>query len=600
MNEFSFDRVARNPAIFAVGRLPAHSDHIPYRTAQELRAGVSSLRLPLDGVWRFHYAKNPSAAPEGFWAADYDVSGWDCIRVPAHIQMEGYDKPAYVNTQYPWDADEELQPGEMPTVFNPVADYVLDFRLPAGFCGGEVHVLFEGVESGFALWLNGNYVGYSEDSFTPSEFDLTPWLREGENRLAVRVYKWTPGSWFEDQDFYRFSGIYRSVWLCLVPETAVLDLSVVPLVSEELTAGTVEITATTKGAGSLRLTLTDEGRTVAAGEAFFEDGLAAAELAVPAPVLWSAEIPKLYTLLLEVCSQEGSVTEVIRQRLGFRRFELKGGLMLLNGKRIVFKGVDRHDFSSKQGRVPDREELVRDIVTMKRNNINAIRTSHYPNQSALYELCDEYGLYVMDENNMETHGSWDALFRQQAGTDYVIPKDHEEFAPLLLDRVNSTYQRDKNHPCVLIWSCGNESFGGKVIYEMSELFRRLDKHRLVHYEGIFNDRSYPATSDMESQMYTPAAEVERFLAENPDKPFILCEYTHAMGNSCGAMHKYTELSDREPRYQGGFITTSAATASSTAATAPPRPKCRRLNITIRTSLSFLTKPASRSGIKTFS
>ncbi len=553
MNEFSFDRVARNPAIFAVGRLPAHSDHIPYRTAQELRAGVSSLRLPLDGVWRFHYAKNPSAAPEGFWAADYDVSGWDCIRVPAHIQMEGYDKPAYVNTQYPWDADEELQPGEMPTVFNPVADYVLDFRLPAGFCGGEVHVLFEGVESGFALWLNGNYVGYSEDSFTPSEFDLTPWLREGENRLAVRVYKWTPGSWFEDQDFYRFSGIYRSVWLCLVPETAVLDLSVVPLVSEELTAGTVEITATTKGAGSLRLTLTDEGRTIAAGEAFFEDGLAAAELAVPAPVLWSAEFPKLYTLLLEVCSQEGSVTEVIRQRLGFRRFELKGGLMLLNGKRIVFKGVDRHDFSSKQGRVPDREELVRDIVTMKRNNINAIRTSHYPNQSALYELCDEYGLYVMDENNMETHGSWDALFRQQAGTDYVIPKDHEEFAPLLLDRVNSTYQRDKNHPCVLIWSCGNESFGGKVIYEMSELFRRLDKHRLVHYEGIFNDRSYPATSDMESQMYTPAAEVERFLAENPDKPFILCEYTHAMGNSCGAMHKYTELSDREPRYQGGFI-----------------------------------------------
>ena len=553
MNEFSFDRVARNPAIFAVGRLPAHSDHIPYRTAQELCAGVSSLRLPLDGVWRFHYAKNPSAAPEGFWAADYDVSGWDCIRVPAHIQMEGYDKPAYVNTQYPWDADEELQPGEMPTVFNPVADYVLDFRLPAGFCGGEVHVLFEGVESGFALWLNGNYVGYSEDSFTPSEFDLTPWLREGENRLAVRVYKWTPGSWFEDQDFYRFSGIYRSVWLCLVPETAVLDLSVVPLVSEELTAGTVEITATTKGAGSLRLMLTDEGRTVAAGEAFFEDGLAAAELAVPAPVLWSAEIPKLYTLLLEVCSQEGCVTEVIRQRLGFRRFELKGGLMLLNGKRIVFKGVDRHDFSSKQGRVPDREELMRDIVTMKRNNINAIRTSHYPNQSALYELCDEYGLYVMDENNMETHGSWDALFRQQAGTDYVIPKDHEEFAPLLLDRVNSTYQRDKNHPCVLIWSCGNESFGGKVIYEMSELFRRLDKHRLVHYEGIFNDRSYPATSDMESQMYTPAAEVERFLAENPDKPFILCEYTHAMGNSCGAMHKYTELSDREPRYQGGFI-----------------------------------------------
>ena len=227
--------------------------------------------------------------------------------------------------------------------------------------------------------------------------------------------------------------------------------------------------------------------------------------------------------------------------------------MLLNGRRIVFKGVNRHDFSSISGRVPNRDELIRDIVTMKRNNINAIRTSHYPNQSAFYELCDRYGLYVMDETNMETHGSWDALLRGQADADYVIPKDHREYLPMLLDRVNSLYQRDKNHPCVLIWSCGNESYGGSVIREMSRKFRSLDSHRLVHYEGITWDPSYPDTSDMESRMYTPAAEIERFLSEHPEKPLICCEYSHAMGNSCGGLHKYTELSEREPKYQGGFI-----------------------------------------------
>ena len=553
MREYSFEKTVKDPAVFADGRLPACSDHVTYASRAELAAGETSLRTRLDGAWRFRYAANPAAAPEGFWQEDYDVSGWDLIHVPAHMQMEGYDRPAYVNIQYPWDASEELRPGEVPTVFNPVGDYVLDFTLPERFRGEEVQILFEGVESGFALWLNGQYVGYSEDSFTPAAFDLTALLREGVNRLALRVFKWTPGSWFEDQDFYLFSGIFRSVWLCRVPGTAVRDLSVVPLLTEDLGFGTVEISALTKGAGSLRLTLTDGGRTVAKGESFFEGGEAEAELSVPAPALWSAEKPRLYTLLLEVCDPNGAVTGVIRERVGFRRFELKDGLMLLNGKRIVFKGVNRHDFSSKQGRVPDREELLQDIRTMKQNNINAIRTSHYPNQSAPYALCDEYGLYVVDENNMETHGSWDALYRQQAGEDYLIPKDRAEFAPLLLDRVNSTYQRDKNHPCVLIWSCGNESFGGSVIHEMSALFHRLDPHRLVHYEGIFHDRSYPDTSDMESQMYTPAAEVERFLKENPEKPFILCEYSHAMGNSCGAMHKYTELSDREPRYQGGFI-----------------------------------------------
>ena len=552
MSSFSFDFV-RDPAHYADGRLPVHSDFTACRDLDELRAGRTSLRVSLDGIWRFHYAENPASAPEGFWSADYDSTGWDEIPVPAHIQLCGYDRPAYCNIQYPWDASEALRPGEVPTVFNPVADYVRDFDVPAEWQGGRVCICFEGVESGFALWLNGAWLGYCEDCFSPSDFDLTPHLKSGRNCLAVRVFKWTGGSWFEDQDFFRFSGIFRSVFLYHLPETAVTDLSVVPLLSEDFGRGTVEVEAETLGRGSLRLTLLDGTLPIVRGESFFDDGGARAALAVSAPVLWSAERPYLYTLQIEVLDESGACVGAIAQRVGFRRFELRDGLMLLNGKRIVFKGVNRHDFNSRTGRVPDAEELRRDLRLMKQNNINAVRTCHYPNQSALYALCDELGLYVIDETNMETHGSWEAYLRSQADADFIVPKEHREYAPMLLDRARSLYERDKNHPCVLIWSCGNESFGGSVIRDMAAQFRTLDPHRLVHYEGIFNDRSFPETSDMESQMYPSAAAIEAFLREHPEKPFLCCEYSHAMGNSCGALQKYTELSEREARYQGGFL-----------------------------------------------
>ena len=555
MKTFDFDSIVKNPSVFADGRLPAHADFIPYRNEAEYAVRESSLRMPLDGIWRFRYSRNPSAASDGFWQPGYDLSGWDSIRVPAHIQMEGYDVPAYVNTQYPWDASEELQPGQMPEVFNPVADYVCSFRLPDSFRGEDVCISLQGVESGFALWLNGLYIGYSEDSFTPADFRLTDALCEGENRLAVRVWKWTPGSWFEDQDFYRFSGIFRSVFLYAVPRTAIIDLSVVPLLDDSLTKGTLHLSAHTQGGGTLRIRLFEGDRLLCTQESVISEMFNSFSLSIDVdrPLLWSAEAPNRYRLELAVLDASGQLTELIPQEIGFRRIEIKDGILLLNGKRLVFHGVDRHDFSSICGRVPNREELLLDILTMKRNNINAIRTSHYPNQSALYELCDRYGIYVMDENNMETHGSWDALLRGKAGPDFVVPKDHKEFAPLLLDRVRSMYQRDKNHPSVILWSCGNESYGGSVIREMSRLFHSLDSHRPVHYEGITWDPSYPDTSDLESRMYTPAAEIEAFLAEHPEKPLICCEYTHAMGNSCGAMHKYTDLSEREMHYQGGFI-----------------------------------------------
>ena len=562
----NFDsNIIKNPEIFEQNRIAAHSDHVCYKNELEKIKGKSSLRYDMNGLWKFAYAKNQSLAPCGFEAADYDCKNWDEIRVPAHIQMEGYDVPIYTNTTYPWEADESIKPGEVPEIFNPVASYVKYFTIPENMKNKRVCISFQGVESGFALWLNGHYVGYSEDTFDPSDFELTDYIVEGENKLAVRVWKWTSSSWCEDQDFYRFSGIFRDVFLYAVPCAHVEDLSVVPTLNDTFDEGTLSVSIKADGDGIASVKLYELGdlsvekydRAKLLLEEFDIElrnkEICEGSCNVKNPLLWSAEKPNLYEVKIIVKDTHGNETEFISQLAGFRRFEMVDGLMKLNGKRIVFKGVNRHEFSSITGRVPNRDEVIKDIVTMKKNNINAIRTSHYPDDSMLYELCDIYGIYMIAENNLESHGTWEAYNKGYVDLDFVVPKDKPQWREMMLDRANSCYQRDKNHPAILIWSCGNESFGGKTIYEMSQLFRQLDKHRLVHYEGVFSDRSYNDTSDMESQMYTPAAGIEKFLAEHPEKPFICCEYTHAMGNSCGAMHKYTELTDREPRYQGGFI-----------------------------------------------
>ena len=552
-----------DPKFFKENCMAAHSDHVAYADEKEAEERKSSFRLPLDGVWKFHYARNYAQTVSGFEAEDFDCKCWEDIRVPAHIQMEGYDIPQYVNIQYPWDGREDVWRDAVPSEFNPVASYVKYFTLPEGFQKNGLYISFQGVESGFALWLNGQYVGYSEDSFTPSEFDLSQYVKEGENKLAVQVFKWTSSSWCEDQDFYRFSGIFRSVYLYTMPKVHVYDLKVQPVLDETLINADLLVTMQMRGEGKARLTLTGsrdysvleekEQQVIFFEELPVSEGEVHFEKQVNKPELWSAEIPNLYTLTIECFDTEGERSEVIRQKIGFRRFEMKDGIMTLNGKRIVFKGVNRHEFSSISGRAVTREEVLKDIVTMKQNNINAIRTCHYPDASIIYDLCDEYGLYMIAENNLESHGSWDAAMHGSVPKDTIVPGDNMDWEPMMLDRVNSCYQRDKNHPAVLIWSVGNESYGGKVIFDMSEKFRALDPYRLVHYEGIFNDRRYEATSDMESQMYTSVENVKKFLAEHKEKPFIMCEYTHAMGNSCGAMHKYTDLTDTEPRYQGGFI-----------------------------------------------
>ena len=562
MKAFDYSLV-KNPEYFKDGRMDAHSDHIWYKNEEEMQEKETSYRFSLNGIWKFHYARNYKSTVADFEKEEYSCKDWDDIHVPAHIQMEGYDAPQYANVQYPWEGHEDIHPGEIPEHFNPVASYVKYFTVPEQMQGKRIFISFQGAESGIALWLNGQFVGYSEDSFTPSEFELTEFVKAGENKLAAQVFKWTASSWCEDQDFFRFSGIYRDVYLYTVPKVHVYDMQIRAIPEASLEKAELELKTITWGKGTAHIVLSKNGKIVLEDRKSLGEeadskgngGLVAADSftwQVKKPELWSAEEPALYDLVLEIYDESGVLQEVIPQKIGFRRFEMKDGIMTLNGKRIVFKGVNRHEFSSITGRCVSKEELYKDLMTMKRNNINAIRTCHYPDASLIYQLCDELGLYMIDETNLESHGSWDVAEFTKDYT-YVVPHDKEEWLAMMLDRTNSMYQRDKNHPAILIWSCGNESFGGKDIFEMSQFFRNTDPTRLVHYEGVCHDRRYNDTSDMESQMYPSVESIKAFLAKDDSKPFICCEYTHAMGNSCGAMHKYTDLTDTEPKYQGGFI-----------------------------------------------
>ena len=593
MDTFRYE-IVRDPRCFEENRMKAHSDHLFFRPDPAVEkitddqgwpeyfahselgnkpTGRQDFRFNLNGSWYLMWAKNYQVSFREFYREEIDCRGWDTIHVPGHLQMQGYGKPQYVNTQYPWDGTEDIRPGQIPERFNPTASYVKYFTLPEAMKEGPVYISFQGVESGFALWLNGSYVGYSEDSFTPSEFDLTPYVRrEGENKLAVMVFRFTAGSWCEDQDFFRFSGIFRDVYLYTVPRTHIRDLKVKTLLDDSYRSAVLQTMLEYEGEGKAALCLKDE-----TGEVLWEDtvclkgGVPAGakgipeeqaesapqsvliEAAIAEPELWSAEQPVLYYLWIRVYDPEGNACEDICQRVGFRRFELIDNVMCLNGKRIVFHGVNRHEFCSGSGRCVADEDILKDILTMKRNNINAIRTSHYPNRSLLYDLCDEYGLYVIDETNLETHGTWDAILKGQEEVDFAVPGNRPEYHDLILDRAGSMFERDKNHSCILIWSCGNESFGGSNLRDMHDAFHQWDDTRLVHYEGVMWDRRFPETTDITSSMYTPVAELKQYLEQHRDKPYIVCEYTHAMGNSCGAMHKYMDLTREEPLFQGGFI-----------------------------------------------
>jgi beta-galactosidase len=518
-----------DPRIFEVNRLAAHSDH-------EFYEGVDTpLKQSLNGVWQFRYG---------------DSRETGTIEVPGHMQLQGYGKPQYCNTQYPWDGVEQLSPPQIPS-HNPVGHYEKTFVLAGNLKNKDVRISFGGVETAFYVYLNDNFVGYSEDSFMPGDFDITRFLRDGENKLAISVYKYSSASWLQDQDFWRFSGIFREVFIYAIPKIHLFDIAIKPMLCDDYTTG------------SLTANLTIEGENGSYAAALYDaDGTLVANIKSPSPQMdftlecdninaWSAESPYLYKLVIQLFDMDDNLVETSIVNVGFRRFEIIDKVMCLNGERIVFHGVNRHEWSAKRGRAITEDDMLWDIRFLKENNINAIRTSHYPNQFLWYKLCDKYGIYVIDEANLESHGTWQKMGVIEPSEN--VPGSLGEWREAALDRARSMYERDKNHPSILIWSCGNESYVGDNIVDIAAFLHERDNSRLVHYEGVSCESQYRHIVDMESHMYWKPKDIEAYLQNNPDKPYISCEFMHAMGNSCGGLSLYIELENKYPMYQGGFI-----------------------------------------------
>ena len=544
-----------DPRVFAVNRLDAHSDHT-WHTPE------GSLRQSLDGSWRFAYSPCPAARPADFWQADASLDGFGEIAVPGHIEMQGDGQIQYINTMYPWDGRHFLRPPQIPWDDTPVGSYVRTFTLDPALEGKRVCVSFQGVERAFYCWCNGRFVGYSEDSFTPADFDLTPFLQAGENRLCVEVYKNCSGSWLEDQDFFRFFGIFRPVYLYAKPALHIEDLWLRASLEPDNTTGVLAPRLRLSAADgaslegcTLRCTVAAPGGAVLwdAPMPLREDGsgyVYGQPVRLPGIRKWDHEDPALYTVTLTLRDAAGALQETVPYQTGFRRFGLREGVMELNGERIVFNGVNRHEWNPASGRAIGPEDMHRAIETFRRNHINAVRTCHYPDQTLWYELCDCNGIYMIDEANLESHGSWQKMGAVEPS--WNVPGSLPEWRDCVVDRARSMFERDKNHTAILIWSCGNESYAGEDILAMSEFFRQNDPGRLVHYEGVFHCRAFDRISDMESRMYAKPEEIRAYLESGPAKPFVLCEYMHDMGNSLGGMESYIRLLD-DPRYQGGFV-----------------------------------------------
>lgn len=535
-----------DPGAFAVNRSAPHSDHRWFGSREEALAGVSSYERCLNGAWRAHHALSPREAPVDFHRTDYDSTDWLLEAVPGHPELRGSGAPQYTNVQFPWDGREELRPGEVPVRHNPVHSYLTQFSLEQGLADGErLALVFHGVESALQLWVNGEEIGQAFDSFTPSEFDVSHAVRTGTNLVAVRVHRFSSGSWLEGQDFFRLSGLFRDVELVRRPAAHVEDLFVRSSVSNDGRHATVAVTLECSGGADVQGSLEGVGdlTEVAPGEY---------RIKVPSPRLWSPEDPHLYRLELVVRDRGGRVTEHVHQPVGIRTFQVVDGLLLLNGQRVVLKGVNRHEFGP-DGRVLTPADSEADVVLLKQHNVNALRTSHYPNSRHLYDACDRHGILVIDEANVETHGVCDAYHRGLITQQELVPGDDPRWRSAVLDRGMSMLMRDRNHPSVVVWSCGNESLGGQNLFELAQLFRRLDPTRPVHYEGVNEDPRYPDTTDIASQMYVAAETIEDYLETHRDKPMILCEFAHAMGNSLGAVGRYVELAHRLPRFQGMFV-----------------------------------------------
>ena len=562
-----------NPEVFRVNQLDAHSDHCYYMDYADMEKSENPLMQSLNGQWEFAFSKNVMDRPENFYEENFDASSFDKIMVPGHIELAGYDKIRYINTMYPWEGKEYHRgaysmesTGDEAGMFseaeyNPVGSYIKRFDLSEQMREKKIRICFEGVEEAMYLWLNGQFVGYAEDSFTPSEFDLTPFIREKGNVLAVQVHKMSTAAFLEDQDFFRFFGIFRNVTLKAVPEVHLEDVWFQPTLNKDNISGRVsvkmKVSAPEGKKVSAHLVLKDrENNQVAEDNITLEEKagslVGVIDTEVGSVKAWDNYCPYLYHAYVELRGEDGEILEIIPYDIGFRRLEMIDKVIYLNGKRLVITGVNRHEWSAKTGRSISMDEMTADIDCMIRNNINAVRTCHYPDQIPWYYLCDKAGIYVMAETNMESHGTFQKLGAIEPSCS--VPCSIPQWREAVVDRARSNFETFKNHTAILFWSLGNESYAGDDIEAMNTYFKEKQDGRFVHYESSFYDRNYEETiSDVESRMYAKPYEVEEYLNNNPKKPYLLCEYMHDMGNSMGGLGTYMKLIDKYEMYHGGFI-----------------------------------------------
>ena len=562
-----------NPEVFRVNQLEAHSDHCYYLDYSDMKKEKNPLFQSLNGQWEFSYSKNVKSRPVNFYEETFDASGFDKIMVPGHIELAGYDKVRYINTMYPWEGKEyhrgaysmEATGAEKgmfsEAEYNPVGSYIKYFDLDKSMCGKRIHICFEGVEEAMYLWLNGQFVGYAEDSFTPSEFDLTPYIKETGNVLAVQVHKMSTAAFLEDQDFFRFFGIFRNVTLKAIPDVHMDDVWFQPVLNQDNVSGSVSVSMKVSAPDAQNITadfiLKDREENLVAEKSVqlkkendHLEGTICIDLETVR--LWDNHDPYLYHAYVELKAEDGSLVEVIPYDIGFRRIEIIDKIIYLNGKRLVITGVNRHEWNPKTGRCIGLEDMRADIACMLRNNINSVRTCHYPDQIPWYYMCDNAGIYVMAETNLESHGSFQKLGAIEPSCN--VPGSFPQWKEAVLDRARNNFETFKNHTSVLFWSLGNESYAGDDIEAMNVYFAEQEDGRLVHYESSYYNRAYEDTiSDLETRMYAKPEDVEEYLNNNPKKPYILCEFMHDMGNSMGGLGSYMKLIDKYDMYQGGFI-----------------------------------------------
>lgn len=562
-----------NPEVFKVNQLEPHSDHCYYLDYSDMKKEKNPLLQSLNGQWEFAYSKNVMERPVDFYKETFDASGFDKIMVPGHIELAGYDKIRYINTMYPWEGKEYhrgaysmqatgAEEGMFSEAqYNPVGSYIKYFDLDKNMCGKRIHICFEGVEEAMYLWLNGQFIGYAEDSFTPSEFDLTPYVKEKGNVLAVQVHKMSTAAFLEDQDFFRFFGIFRNVTLKAIPDVHLEDVWFKPVLNQDNESGSVSVSMKVSATDSQNVTagfiLKDREENILVEKSLqlnkendHLEGTICVDL--ESVKLWDNHNPYLYHAYVELKAEDGSLAEVIPYDIGFRRIEIIDKVVYLNGKRLVITGVNRHEWNARTGRCIGIEDMKADISCILRNNINSVRTCHYPDQIPWYYMCDNAGIYVMAETNLESHGSFQKLGAIEPSCN--VPGSIPQWRDAVLERAKNNFETFKNHTSILFWSLGNESYAGDDIEAMNVYFAEKKDGRLVHYESSYYNRAYEDTiSDFETRMYAKPEDVEEYLNNSPKKPYILCEFMHDMGNSMGGLGSYMKLIDKYDMYHGGFI-----------------------------------------------